>query len=58
MIRRNTRASSTATYAARAVALTPLAANNIYEQQYQMHRFATENYGAAIGASDSRCWSR
>lgn len=32
--------------------LTPLGANNIYEQQYQMHRFADDYYSAPVGAND------
>ena len=35
-----------------AVVLTPLAANNIYEQQYQMRRFVTESHAAPVGAND------
>jgi hypothetical protein len=31
---------------------TPLGANNIFEQQYQMHRFITEYYRAPVGAND------
>ncbi len=30
----------------------PVAANNIYEQQYQMHRFATEFYKKPVAAND------
>jgi hypothetical protein len=30
----------------------PLGANNIYEQQYQMHRFATEFYRAPVAVND------
>jgi hypothetical protein len=30
----------------------PIAANNIYEQQYQMHRFATEFYTKPVGVND------
>lgn len=33
-------------------ALTPLAANNIYEQQYQMHRFVTEFYRGPVAVND------
>ena len=32
--------------------VTPLASNNIYEQQYQMHRFTTEFYKAPVGVND------
>lgn len=35
-----------------ATALTPSAARNIYEQQYQMHRFATEIYQAPVAVND------
>jgi len=35
-----------------ATVMTPLAANNIYEQQFQMHRFATEFYGAPVAVND------
>lgn len=31
---------------------TPLGANNIYEQQYQMHRFATAYYGEPVAVND------
>lgn len=31
---------------------TPLGANNIYEQQYQMHRFATAYYGDPVAVND------
>ena len=31
---------------------TPLASNNIYEQHYQMHRFATEFYDGPVGVTD------
>ena len=31
---------------------TPLAARGIYEQQYQMHRFAVEFYGRPVGVND------
>jgi hypothetical protein len=34
------------------LATTPLAANNIYDQQYQMHRFAVDFYKAPVGVSD------
>lgn len=30
----------------------PIAANNVYEQQYQMHRFATEYYDKPIAVND------
>jgi hypothetical protein len=30
----------------------PIAANNIYEQQYQMHRFVTEFYTKPVGVND------
>ena len=36
----------------KALALTPLAANNIYEQQYQMHRFLSEHYNAPVAVND------
>ena len=32
--------------------ITPLAANNIYEQQYQMHRFITDYYQGDVAVSD------
>jgi hypothetical protein len=32
--------------------LTPVAANNIYEQQFQMHRFATEYHRAPVAIND------
>jgi hypothetical protein len=32
--------------------LTPLASNNIYEQQYQMHRFATEYVDDVVAVND------
>lgn len=32
--------------------ILPLAANNIYEQQYQMHRFATEFYQDTVAVND------
>lgn len=35
-----------------AVVLTPLAANNIYEQQYQMRRFAVDILRDGVGAND------
>ena len=35
-----------------ALALTPLGANNIYEQQYQMHRFAADFHAAPVGVND------
>jgi hypothetical protein len=31
---------------------TPLGSNNIYEQQYQMHRFATEFYDGPVAVTD------
>jgi hypothetical protein len=31
---------------------TPLAANNIYDQQYQMHRFAVDFYQGPVGVND------
>ena len=31
---------------------TPLASNNIYEQQYQMHRFTTEYYKKPVAVND------
>lgn len=34
------------------VFLVPFAANNIYEQQYQMHRFATEYYKKPVAVND------
>jgi hypothetical protein len=34
------------------LASTPLAANNIYDQQYQMHRFAVDFYKGPVGVSD------
>jgi hypothetical protein len=34
------------------LATTPLAANNIYDQQYQMHRFAVDFYKEPVGVSD------
>ena len=33
-------------------AIVPLAANNIYSQQYQMHRFVTEYYRAPVAVND------
>lgn len=36
--------------------LTPLAANNIYEQQYQMHRFVTDYAGGATVAVNDLGW--
>jgi hypothetical protein len=35
-----------------ALATTPIASNNIYEQQYQMHRFAVEYYGRPVAVAD------
>jgi hypothetical protein len=32
--------------------LTPIAGNNIYEQQYQMHRFAVDYYKAPVAVND------
>lgn len=32
--------------------LTPFAASNIYEQQYQMHRFVTDYYRGAVAVND------
>ncbi len=40
-----------APYAVAAVE-TPLAARNIYEQQYQMHRFVADYYQAAVAVND------
>jgi hypothetical protein len=37
---------------ARATLLTPLAASDIYRQQYQMHRFATEFHHGPVGVND------
>ncbi|HEY0341328.1 MAG TPA: hypothetical protein VGC34_11030, partial [Steroidobacteraceae bacterium] len=34
------------------LATTPFATNNIYDQQYQMHRFATEFYREAVAVND------
>ncbi len=31
---------------------TPIASNNVYEQQYQMHRFATEYYNKPLAVND------
>lgn len=36
----------------RPLLVTPWGSNNIYEQQYQMHRFATEYYKAPIAVND------
>lgn len=36
----------------RATWLTPLAANNIHQQQYQMHRFATEFHRGPVAVND------
>lgn len=33
-------------------ALTPVAANNVYEQQYQMHRFVTDFYHGPVAVND------
>mgnify|MGYP001818764460 FL=1 len=35
-----------------ALVTIPLASNNIYEQQYQMHRFATEFYDGPVAIND------
>lgn len=35
-----------------AVSTIPRAANNIYEQQYQMHRFVTENWKRPVAVND------
>ena len=35
-----------------ALVTLPLASNNIYEQHYQMHRFAVEYYGKPVGVND------
>jgi hypothetical protein len=40
----------------RATALTPLAANNIYAQHYQMHRFAVDYAGGAPVAVNDLGW--
>lgn len=32
--------------------ILPIAANNIYEQQYQMHRFAVDYYGKPVAVND------
>jgi hypothetical protein len=34
------------------IVTTPLASNNTYEQQYQMHRFATDYYKKAVAVND------
>lgn len=36
----------------RDLATQPIASNNIYEQQYQMHRFAVEYYNAPVAVND------
>jgi len=36
----------------KAALLTPIASNNIYEQQYQMHRFAVEYYKKPVAVND------
>lgn len=36
----------------KALIFTPLASNNIYEQQYQMHRFAIEYYNKPVAVND------
>lgn len=36
----------------RGIADLPIASNNIYEQQYQMHRFAVENHEGGIAVND------
>ncbi len=36
----------------KALIFTPLASNNIYEQQYQMHRFAVEYYNKPVAVND------
>jgi hypothetical protein len=35
-----------------ATLVTPLGANNVYEQQYQMHVFATDYYRGPVGVND------
>jgi hypothetical protein len=34
------------------LATVPIASNNIYEQQYQMHRFAVDYYGKTVAVND------
>ena len=36
----------------KATILTPIASNNIYEQQYQMHRFAVDYYKRPVAVND------
>jgi hypothetical protein len=39
-------------FSLRATVMTPLAARGVYEQQYQMHRFAVDYYRRAIAVND------
>lgn len=40
------------TYYVRATVTNPIASRNIYEQQYQMHRFVVDYYRDAVAVND------